>query len=113
MPVGFSQGVTSQLQNVGNVVNKGVELAINGVLLRNRHINWTASANIAHNKNKITSLGGAKDIIQGADNQFIIRQGESLGSFYGLEFAGIVQSDEDISKLPIPSHNVLPSSCNK
>ena len=101
VPVGFSQGVTSQLQNVGNVVNKGVELAINGVLLRNRHINWTASANIAHNKNKITSLGGAKDIIQGADNQFIIRQGESLGSFYGLEFAGIVQSDEDISKLPI------------
>lgn len=101
VPVGFAQGVTSQLQNVGNVENKGIEFAVNGVLLRRKNINWTLSANIAHNKNNISSLGTAKDIIQGADNQFIIRQGESLGSFYGLEFAGIVQSDEDISKLPI------------
>ena len=101
VPVGFAQGVTSQLQNVGNVENKGIEFAVNGVLLRRKNINWTLSANIAHNKNNISSLGTAKDIIQGADNQLIIRQGEPLGSFYGLEFAGIVQEGEDVSKLPV------------
>ena len=109
VPVGFAQGVTSQLQNVGNVENKGIEFAVNGVLLRRKNINWTLSANIAHNKNNISSLGTAKDIIQGADNQLIIRQGEPLGSFYGLEFAGIVQEGEDVSKLPV-INGITPSS---
>jgi TonB-linked SusC/RagA family outer membrane protein len=100
VPVGFSQGVSSQLQNVGNVVNKGIELAVNGTLVSNKKLNWTVNANIAHNKNEITSTGGAQDIILGTQNQQIIRKGEPLGAFYGLEFAGIVQQGEDVSLLP-------------
>ena len=100
VPMGFSSGVKTQLQNVGNVVNKGVELAIDGTLINKRRISWTVSANIAHNSNSITDMGTSNNIIQGSDNQQILRRGEALGSFYGLEFAGIVQQDEDVSKLP-------------
>ncbi len=100
VPMGFASGVTSQLQNVGNVENKGIELAVNGTLLKRRHLNWTASANIAHNKNSITDMGKTNDVILGADNQQILRKGEALGSFYGLKFVGIVQNGEDVTKLP-------------
>ncbi|MBM6993752.1 MAG: TonB-dependent receptor [Prevotella sp.] len=100
VPVGFASGVTSQLQNVGNVVNRGVELALNGTLIKRRHLTWTVSANVAHNHNEITSMGSSSDIIQGAANQQILRKGEALGSFYGLVFDGIVQADEDVSLLP-------------
>ena len=100
VPMGFASGVTSQLQNVGNVENKGIELAVNGTLLKRRHLNWTASANIAHNKNSITDMGKTNNVIQGADNQQILRKGEALGSFYGLKFAGIVQQGEDVTQLP-------------
>ena len=100
VPTGFSSGVTSQLQNVGNVVNKGVELSIDGTLIQRRRLSWTASANIAVNSNKITDMGTANNIILGADNQQILRKGEALGSFYGMEFLGIVQTGEDVSKLP-------------
>ena len=100
VPMGFSSGVTTQLQNVGNVENKGIELALNGTLLKRRHLQWTASANIAHNHNEITSMGKTNNVVQGADNQQILRKGEALGSFYGLRFDGIVQQGEDVSKLP-------------
>jgi len=100
VPMGFASGVTTQLQNVGNVVNKGVELAVNGTLLQRKGISWTASANIAYNKNEITDMGTTNNVLQGSDDQQILRKGESLGSFYGLQFIGIVQQDEDVTKLP-------------
>ena len=111
VPMGFASGVTSQLQNVGNVVNKGVELSVNATLLQRKNLTWTVSANAAYNKNEITDMGTTNDVIQGSDKQQILRRGESLGSFYGLQFVGIVQSDErlrvgeqnsgmDVSKLP-------------
>ena len=101
VPMGFASGVTSQIQNVGNVENKGVELALNGTILKRRYLTWTVSANIAHNKNSITDMGKTNNVIQGADNQQILRRGEALGAFYGLKFAGIVQNGEDVSQLPL------------
>ena len=100
VPMGFSAGVTSQLQNVGNVVNKGVEFAVNGTILQRKNLTWNVSANIAYNNNKITDMGSTNNVIQGTDNQQILRRGEALGSFYGLRFIGIVQSGEDVSVLP-------------
>ena len=100
VPMGFSSGVTSQLQNVGNVVNKGVELAVNGTILQRKNISWNISANVAYNSNKITDMGSTNNVIQGSDNQQILRRGEALGSFYGLRFIGIVQNGEDVSSLP-------------
>ncbi len=111
VPMGFASGVTSQLQNVGNVVNKGVELSVNATLLQRKNLTWTVSANAAYNKNEITDMGTTNDVIQGSDKQQILRRGESLGAFYGLQFVGIVQSDErlrvgeqssgmDITRLP-------------
>ena len=103
VPIGFNQGVSTQLRNVGNVVNKGVELTIDGQLLRKRDLLWTATANIAHNCNRITSMGSASDIIMGSSSETILRKGEALGTFYGLRFDGIVQTGDDLDKLPTVS----------
>jgi TonB-linked SusC/RagA family outer membrane protein len=100
VPMGFASGVTSQLQNVGNVVNKGLELSVSANLLQRKNLTWTVSANAAYNKNEITDMGTTNDVIQGSDKQQILRRGESLGAFYGLQFVGIVQSNEDVTKLP-------------
>ena len=100
VPMGFASGVTSQLQNVGNVVNKGVEFSVSANLIQRKNLTWTVSANAAYNKNEITDMGTTNDVIQGSDKQQILRRGESLGAFYGLQFVGIVQSDEDVTKLP-------------
>lgn len=100
VPLGFSAGVSTQLQNVGNVVNKGAEFSVNVNLINRKRKNWSVSANVAYNHNEITDMGTTDNVIQGSDNQQILRRGEALGSFYGLVFDGIVQSGEDVTKLP-------------
>lgn len=99
-PASIGDGVTTQLKNVGNVENKGVELSVDATLLRTHNLSWTIAANIAHNKSSITDMGSNNNIIMGDSNETILRKGESLGSFYGLQFDGIVQADEDVSTLP-------------
>lgn len=100
VPVGFSQGVSTQLQNVGNVENKGVELSVGGLILSSKDLQWTASVNVAYNKNVISDMGNSDNIIMGSSNEFILRKGEALGTFYGLLFDGIVQEGEDMCALP-------------
>ena len=103
IPVEQTTGFSSQLSNVGNVTNDGVEFAVNATLIQKKDVSWNASANIAHNKNKVTSLGTQQDeIING--NQTIIRVGEALGTYYGWEFDGVVQAGDDLSKVPAPSN---------
>lgn len=106
VPVGFASGVSTQLQNVGNVVNKGAELTVGGTLVRRKDLLWRISANIAHNNNKITDMGVSNNIIMGASNETILRKGEPLGAFYGLRFDGIIQQGENTNHLPTVNGNV-------
>ena len=101
IPVEQTTGFSTQLSNIGNVTNEGVEFAVNASLIQKKDLSWNASANIAHNTNKVTSLGGAQsEIING---NTIIRVGEALGTYYGWEFDGVVQKGDDLSKVPVPS----------
>lgn len=101
IPVEQTTGFTSQLRNVGNVANKGVEFAVNASLIQSRNLNWNVSANIAHNRNEVTNIGPLDFIIK--DTYNVIKVGEALGSFYGWQFDGIVQQGDDLSQVPSPS----------
>jgi TonB-linked SusC/RagA family outer membrane protein len=100
VPVDPSSVVKTQLFNVGNVTNRGLEFTANVVVVDRKNFKWSLSANIARNINKITNLGDNKQIVLGNDGEEILEVGESLGSFYGLKFEGIVQKGEDVSSLP-------------
>lgn len=91
-------GVSSQLQNVGNVTNNGAELTITAKPIESKNLQWTLSANIAWNRNRITSLGQHEQLQTASYS--ILRKDEAVGSFYGLVFDGIVQKDEDTSLQP-------------
>ena len=102
VPVEQVTGFSTVLRNVGSVTNKGVEFEVSGVLVDKKDLKWNVNANIAHNKNEVTSLGNAEYFIpsHGYTNPLIVKVGEPLGSFYGYLFKGIIQSDEDLSSLP-------------
>jgi TonB-linked SusC/RagA family outer membrane protein len=111
VPVSAIQGGGMQLENIGNVTNKGVELLV-GVDMPNwRGLTWNISANIAANKNALSELGIHNNRIAsrsqtGQAGVEILRNGEALGTFYGLQFAGIVQEGEDKTALPVTSLGV-------
>ena len=108
VPIEGTTGFSSVLRNVGSVTNKGVEFEVGGVLIDRKNWSWNVNANIAHNKNEVTSLGDAEQIVPDFNgigtlqylNPIIVKVGEPLGTFYGYRFQGIIQSDEDLSKLP-------------
>lgn len=85
-------------QNIGKVQNKGFELSLTH---RNQvgQFSYSISGNLATNNNKVQNLGGSDDIIQnGGDKiRFILKEGESIGSFYGYKTDGLY-SQEEIDK---------------
>ena len=95
------------LTNVGSVVNKGIEASLNAVLVENKNFNWSFAANIAKNKNTITKLPGDANELPLNDYQRL-KVGEPLGSFYGLIFDGVVQKNEDVTKLPTTPAYTIP-----
>ena len=84
-----------------------MEFSVNATILESKQLSWSVAVNIAKNHNEITKLNGNGDIIDGVN---ILRVGESLGSFYGLVFDGVVQKGEDVSKLPTTPANTTPQS---
>jgi TonB-linked SusC/RagA family outer membrane protein len=108
-PLDVGTGFRYQMQNIGSVENKGVELGIDWKVVDSRDLTINASANMARNINRITDLGAVSSIKTSGSfgnvgsNEMILQVGESLGSFYGLVFDGVVQPDEDVSKLPAVS----------
>jgi TonB-linked SusC/RagA family outer membrane protein len=95
---------TTQLVNVGNVTNKGAELAVNLTMLERKKLKWNVAANIARNINKIVKLSSESRIMLGRNEEEVLQVGESLGTFFGLVFNGIVQNGEDVSLLPPTSY---------
>jgi TonB-linked SusC/RagA family outer membrane protein len=93
-PAALGSGVEKQMVNIGNVTNKGVELAVNVVLISNKKLKWHVTANVARNINTITDLGSDDNLLSGQYSERILKVGESLGSFYGYRFEGIDQSGD-------------------
>ncbi|MDR1974462.1 MAG: TonB-dependent receptor [Bacteroidales bacterium] len=49
------------LTNIGNMENKGVEIALNAILIQTKDWSWDIGVNLAYNKNKITKLTLVED----------------------------------------------------
>lgn len=91
-PVPRSTGYTGVTMNVGSMENKGIELALNTVNIKNSNLSWNTTFNISINKNKVVYLTGGSDIISG---NTIIRVGQPIGSFYGRVNLGTWGSHEE------------------
>ena len=98
VPLPYTTGQISALENYGTVSNKGLEFSINTQNFQGK-FTWSTNLVLSTNKNKILSLGdGVNNIISGVS---IAQVGEPLGSFYGFKTNGIFQTTDDISKLPV------------
>jgi TonB-linked SusC/RagA family outer membrane protein len=110
-PVSLTTGFSNMLDNVGNVDNKGIEIAINSANLIGE-FKWNTSLNFSVNRNKITSLGSDNsDIRLGQGSTIIQRVGHPINSYYLLDAVGVLREadfDRDgsgnyIAKIPVYS----------
>lgn len=97
-------GYMKQWQNLGQVDNQGLELAINTINLKEGQFTWGSSFNISFNRNKVISLGSVNYIpvtIYGSaiSSPGRVILGQPIGTAYGYVFDGIYQLS-DFDKQP-------------
>ncbi|MFH0757939.1 MAG: TonB-dependent receptor [Bacteroidota bacterium] len=91
----------TMLANVGDMSNKGIEIILNGDIVRSGDFKWSATVNFAHNKNVIERLsddiyqtdniktGGISLRGSGYLTSHIIEEGQEVGTFYNLRSSGL------------------------
>jgi TonB-linked SusC/RagA family outer membrane protein len=63
-----TSGYNNVLLNVGELSNKGIEGLINGTPIKSQDFTWTASYNVAYNKNEVIKLAAGLNQIQMASS---------------------------------------------
>jgi hypothetical protein len=101
----YVTGFGKQMQNIGKIRNKGVELTVNTVNVSTKDFYWSTDLNVSFIRNTLVALQDGSDYIlsrSGFNSNFssydyIARVGEPIGSMYGYVFDGVYQySDFDI-----------------
>ncbi|GAB3938549.1 TonB-dependent receptor [Larkinella terrae] len=80
-------GGNSILRNVGEVQNKGWEIAVEATPVTRKNFSWNTSINAALVNNKVVRLGSAKDTIFAA-TEFVLIPGQTMAAFWGLNYLG-------------------------
>lgn len=81
--------------NVGVMVNKGVELNLTGSLIATKDFLWTVNANFSYNHNRIVELyNGVQEYERSGTNTKLV-VGHSLGEFYINRYAGVNPANGD------------------
>ncbi len=100
-------GYTTVKVNVGNIDNRGLEFAISGSPVLTNDFNWSVNANISFQKGTIKKLYNSEQFIaigtggvSGGNANYLIREGGSIGDFYGWKNLGIYQYDASNAYTP-------------
>ena len=100
-PVYFGFSNDEILTNLGEINNKGYEITLTTRNISNDNFRWNTNFNFSHNKNKVVSLINGADIYGDAapsyfsvERSYVLRQGEEVGLFWGLDYTGVYQGGD-------------------
>ncbi len=90
-----NNGFGYRWDNVGAMVNRGVELNVIGTIIAAKDFVWTANANVSYNRNKITELynGGTEFELSNTSKKLVV--GHDAGEFYINRYAGVNPANGD------------------
>lgn len=98
-------GFKTQWQNLGEINNKGIEVAINTRNINTKNFTWSSGLTMSANKNKVIDIGNGLDMAPiGAGSWSLsyikindvgrIMRNQPIGIIYGYEMDGIYQLDD-------------------
>ncbi len=89
LPLSSGINVSSYPTNIGSMVNKGIEVVLDGTVLKTKDMEWNVNVNLTHNVNEITDLDPsvAKDGIKGG--YYIRKIGGTIYQAYMKKYAGV------------------------
>ena len=94
-------GYTQQMQNIGQVTNRGFELTVNAQIIKKPTAYLNATFTFGRNKTRIDRLNGTETSLwmtstrwRSSDNDYMLKVGDQLGLIYGYVYDGIYKFDE-------------------
>lgn len=90
--VSMVTGFRRTYENVGKMQNTGLELSVNGDIIKKEKFNWSASFILSSNRNKVLELNEDIDRVSGTT---IMRPGYNSRSYYLVRWAGVDPSTGD------------------
>lgn len=81
--------------NIGTMINRGVELMVNADIIRNDKFTWNVGTNVSYNKNKITELYNGLDEYEISSTATKLVVGHSVGEFFINRYAGVNPANGD------------------
>lgn len=100
-------GFNTQIVNMGNVRNRGVEVSLGATPVSSRNVQWDVNLNLAFNRNKVLSLNQNGDRVLSGNNDnnptHVTVVGKPIGQFFGYIFQGLYTA-EDLTNPNIPKY---------
>ena len=92
-PLSATSGFPDLNISSGKMRNRGIEVDVQGDVIRTKKLLWTVGANMAYNKNVVLDLGGSEEF----EYQYtgIIRVGLPYGAHYAVKWAGVNPANGD------------------
>ena len=103
MPLPYTFGYTSYLDNIGNMVNRGLEMNLRGDIIRTKDLTWSAYVNMTTNHNEVTKLAEpSKQMYIGGgymgtySGNYLKTEGLSAYTFYMPKYAGVNEEGKSL-----------------
>lgn len=95
VPVSYADGgYGAYWDNVGAMVNRGVELSLDADIIKTKDFTWNVFANASYNKNKLTELyNGIDEYVD--SNVTMYSVGHTVTGFYMVRYAGVNPANGD------------------
>lgn len=103
-----STGYASRVKNLGHLRNRGIELSLKGVLVRNKKVYWDIAANWYTNSAEMVSLDDIDEYrveIVNSWSPFRIAPGAKMGEIYGYRVSNIIKTPEQQANAAIDNPN--------
>lgn len=88
-------GVGNRWDNIGAMMNRGVEIAMDGDVIRTKDFTWNLSANVSYNKNKLLELyNGVEEYVNSTTGlKYVV--GHPVHEYYMNRYAGVNPANGD------------------
>ena len=88
-PTSYVTGFSSVLSNIGQLKNSGLEFTVSSQNIKTKNFSWTTDFNLTWQKIKIKELPRGEDVQYGDGSMYLLREGESMHTFYLPKWKGV------------------------
>lgn len=95
VPITLGNGFDTQWDNIGAMVNRGVEFDVHARILTRKNLTWSVNANASYNYNEITELYNGLDEYELPATGLMLKVGHPYGEQYAVRYAGVNPANGD------------------